>query len=145
MTTSQDIVEGLAKALSDALDYVDRNTCEHEDTYRGGFLWTICRECGRKWADDEGGFVPHTDPEPIAAARSALAAYRASLQNDGWNEWPGGSCPVEPDAMVQIKCLADGEPYDRGGDPDSAGWFDSMGWWTWESDHVRIIAWRLAK
>jgi hypothetical protein len=134
MTTSQDIVERLAKALSDALDYVDRNTCEHEDTFRGGFLWTICRGCGRKWADDEGGFVPHTDPEPIAAARAALTAYRASLQNDGWNEWKGGECPVRT-PVVEVR-FRDGDTDTR--TPDEFSWRHLYGAYD-------IIAWRLAK
>lgn len=65
---------------------------------------------------------------------------------DGWNEWKAGECPVGPDVMVEIKCLVDGDyPYDRDGEPDTAGWFDHLGWWKWEGEHVRIIAWRLAQ
>lgn len=62
------------KALKALLDHVDRNTCEHEETHRGGVIWTICDGCGRKWADDEGGFVPHRDPPAVAAARFACEA-----------------------------------------------------------------------
>jgi Lar family restriction alleviation protein len=61
-------------ALADLLDYVDSNTCIHESTHRGGAIWTICDGCGMKWADDEGGFVPHQDAPAVAAARAALSA-----------------------------------------------------------------------
>ncbi|CAB3870902.1 hypothetical protein [Achromobacter deleyi] len=61
-------------ALADLLEYVDRNTCTHEDTHRGGAIWTICDGCGMKWADDEGGFVPHQDAPAVAAARAVLAS-----------------------------------------------------------------------
>jgi hypothetical protein len=29
--------------------------CQHDTTYRAGAIWEICHDCGRKWADDEGG------------------------------------------------------------------------------------------
>lgn len=61
-------------ALAELLEYVDRNTCTHEDTHRGGAIWTICDGCGMKWADDEGGFAPHQDAPAVAAARAALAS-----------------------------------------------------------------------
>ena len=65
------------KALRALLDHVDRNTCEHEETYRGGFIWTICSGCGRKWADDQGGFVPYSDAPAVAAARFVCEAADA--------------------------------------------------------------------
>lgn len=65
----------LVDALRDLLDHVDRNTCTHENTHRGGFLWTICDECGQQWADDRGGFVPYVDPEPVAVARAVLSTF----------------------------------------------------------------------
>jgi len=40
---------------------VEKHQCAHEETIRGGSIWTICTQCDRKWADDEGGFQP--DPE----------------------------------------------------------------------------------
>lgn len=81
-------------ALADLLEYVDRNTCTHEDTHRGGAIWTICDGCGMKWADDEGGFVPHQDAPAVAAARAALASAPTA---DGWR-----LVPIEPtEAMEQ--------------------------------------------
>lgn len=60
------------KLLRDLLGHVDRNTCVHENTHRGGVIWTICDDCGMKWADDRGGFKPHKDAPEVAAARAAL-------------------------------------------------------------------------
>lgn len=67
--------------LQGAVFEYDRNTCTHDELRRGGTIWTICCECGAKWADDEGGFVPHQDPPAIATARQFLAA-RASLNGE---------------------------------------------------------------
>lgn len=50
----------------------DLNTCTHEETYRGGAIWTICPQCDRKWADDQGGFVPYADPPAVQQARALL-------------------------------------------------------------------------
>jgi hypothetical protein len=60
------------RVLKNLLDHVDKETCVHENTHRGGTLWTICDDCGRKWADDEGGFVPYKDAPAVAKARAAL-------------------------------------------------------------------------
>ena len=63
----------LLKSLRWAVREIERNTCSHEETERLGFIWTRCRMCGKQWADDEGGFVPHKDCEELEAARSAIA------------------------------------------------------------------------
>jgi hypothetical protein len=60
------------RALKDLLDHVDAETCVHENTHRGGTLWTICDDCGRKWADDEGGFVPYKDAPAVPKPRATL-------------------------------------------------------------------------
>jgi hypothetical protein len=61
------------EALRALLSHVDANTCTHEYIYRGGAIWTICDDCGMKWADDEGGFKPYRDPPAVANARRALS------------------------------------------------------------------------
>lgn len=66
-----DLAEAV-KALRVALDHYDRNVCHHDDTHRGGFLWTICDQCGAKWADDEGGFKPFEYPAEIDGAFATL-------------------------------------------------------------------------
>ena len=53
---------------------VERNTCTHEETHRGGFIWEVCDMCGAKWADDEGGKPEFRWPEVVEKARAMLAA-----------------------------------------------------------------------
>jgi hypothetical protein len=67
-----DECEKLREALKRLLDRDERNTCQHEDTHRGGFLWEICDSCGAKWADDEGGKPQWRDPPEWIEARAAL-------------------------------------------------------------------------
>lgn len=67
-------VERLREALRALLDRDERNTCQHDETHRGGFLWEICDQCGAKWADDEGGKPEWKDPPEWVEARAALAS-----------------------------------------------------------------------
>ena len=62
----------IMKTLRNLLDYAERQICPHDETYRGGGIWTICRSCDRMWADDLGGFKPDPVPPAILAARHAL-------------------------------------------------------------------------
>jgi len=48
------------------------NTCQHDNTHRGGFIWEICEDCGGKWADDMGGKPEWRDPTEWTAARAWL-------------------------------------------------------------------------
>ncbi len=66
----------LVIALEGLLQYAEQSECRHEETHRGGAIWTICDGCDRKWADDRGGFVPYVEPEPIAWARTILSKAR---------------------------------------------------------------------
>lgn len=68
--------ERLRKVLGDLLEFAERQECTHEDTYRGGTIWTICSACGQKWADDEGGFPGYVEPKEITAARNVLRPPR---------------------------------------------------------------------
>lgn len=63
--------ETIIRAL---LDHIERNTCEHHETYRGGLIWEICAACGAKFADDEGGMPEFKWPEPVERARAFLLA-----------------------------------------------------------------------
>ena len=76
------VSEDVRKALSNLVNYVERNTCQHEETHRGGFLWTICDECGRRWADDQGGFVPYFDPPELAQAKRVLFGNETMIADD---------------------------------------------------------------
>jgi len=77
-------VPNQTQALADALERLlardERNTCQHQETHRGGAIWTICDDCGCKWADDKGGMPKWKDPPEWTAARKALAAHRATQQ-----------------------------------------------------------------
>lgn len=64
------------KTLRELVALHDRNTCLHEETKRGGTNWTICTQCDRKWADDEGGMPKPVDPPEVAAARRILGLPR---------------------------------------------------------------------
>lgn len=63
----------LRAALTDLLAWAEAQRCDHETLERGGAIWTLCADCGRKWADDEGGFQPDAEPAAITAAYAALA------------------------------------------------------------------------
>lgn len=97
--------EAVLQAL---LDHVDRETCVHENTHRGGGIWTICDDCGRKWADDRGGFKPYSDPPAVANARAHLAAIRsrraraqegAQLKTEWASETGPSASPQEGESM----------------------------------------------
>jgi hypothetical protein len=62
----------LRPILADLLAYVDLNTCTHENRHKAGTLWTICDDCGRKWAADRNPYKRHQDAPAVAAARAAL-------------------------------------------------------------------------
>lgn len=76
----------LREAAEKALEYMESRECHHESTHRGGVLWTICDDCGRKWADDEGGFVEYREPIPITDLRAALSAAPAPQPAGGERE-----------------------------------------------------------
>lgn len=64
--------EKLRAALTAVIAEIDRNTCTHENTYRGGAIWTFCEACGKKWADDEGGIKPNIESQAVINARAIL-------------------------------------------------------------------------
>lgn len=67
-------LDALREKTRALIRYAEINECTHDETHRGGSLWTICDRCGRKWADDQGGFKPYEEPEEIKAARQAIGA-----------------------------------------------------------------------
>lgn len=76
--TTQNPVERLREDIAAMVEWIDCNRCTHEETHRGGAIWTICDDCGEKWADDRGGFQP-TRPLPfVERVREALAALPAT-------------------------------------------------------------------
>lgn len=67
------IKDDLLTALINLLARDERETCQHEETHRGG-IWEICDHCGREWADDRGGKPAWQDPPEWVAARAAIDA-----------------------------------------------------------------------
>ena len=67
----------LVDALANLLLRDERNTCQHENTHRGGGIWEICDDCGAKWADDRGGKPEWKDPAEWISARAAIAKAEA--------------------------------------------------------------------
>ena len=58
----------VTKTIKKIINFAEMYQCEHEEVYRGGSIWTICQQCGKKWADDEGGYVPYEQPKEIIEA-----------------------------------------------------------------------------
>ncbi|HEX5676411.1 MAG TPA: hypothetical protein VFX91_00435 [Alcanivorax sp.] len=73
VTSTQPVNQHLLEALKGLLAYAESNECHHEETERLGVIWTSCRHCGEKWADDKGGFQPYQEPACFGAARDAIA------------------------------------------------------------------------
>lgn len=73
--------------------------------------------------------------------RSALSpppAEPTGMTDDGWIEWKGGECPVEPDAVVEVR-MRDGRTatFDDGA-------VDEF-WWGNDGCSVDILAYRIVK
>ena len=68
------IHEGVMEIIAGLVREVERNTCTHEETHRGGFIWEVCDMCGARWAYDEGGKPEFKWPEVVEKARAMLAA-----------------------------------------------------------------------
>jgi len=69
--TAAEVIASAEKALDGALA-LDPH-CDHAYTHRGGAIWTICDDCGKRWADDKGGFKPDERNKHILKIEEALA------------------------------------------------------------------------
>lgn len=69
---------------------------------------------------------------------SALAASKAVVGHDGWIQWAGGECPVDSDAIVEVKYRSP-KPYQYNNYNDRAGDFD----WEHTGRSSDIIAYRM--
>jgi len=89
---------GLREALEEARIWIESQGCEHDDLRRGGTIWTICGSCGRKWADDEGGFKPDKPPRILKRIDAALGAAPGIGSPEGGKTRSGLTAkPQEPD------------------------------------------------
>lgn len=69
---------------------------------------------------------------------AALAASKAVVGHNGWVQWSGGDCPVDSDAIVEVKYRSP-NPYQYNN--DRAGDFD----WAHTGTDADIIAYRLRR
>lgn len=65
-------VKSLVEAANALLARDEMNTCQHEETYRGGCIWEICSQCEDRWADDRGGKPKWQDPPEWTSIRQAI-------------------------------------------------------------------------
>jgi hypothetical protein len=69
LTEQRDLaVDALKKLLQRDM----RNTCQHEETHRGGVIWEICDSCGASWEDHLGGKPEWKDPIEWVHALAAI-------------------------------------------------------------------------
>lgn len=64
----------LLEALEALLARDERNTCQHDETHRGGAIWEICNSCGMQWSDERDPKPEWKDPKEWIEARAAIAA-----------------------------------------------------------------------
>lgn len=62
-----------ASLIRELVDHIERNTCTHEETHRGGAIWEVCDSCGARWADDAGGKPEFKWPAVVEKARAILS------------------------------------------------------------------------
>lgn len=98
--TEQDVRE-----IIDALvGHIERNTCLHEETHRGGTIWEICNSCGAKWADDRGGKPEFRWPSYIDDARTLLNKLNAEQP-------PEATVPEIIEAVANFVGSQEGGPF----------------------------------
>lgn len=95
---------------------------------------------GGDWCGNEFYAITTDDYNTAIITReqyeSALAASKAVAGHDGWIEWAGGDCPVDSDAIVEVKCR---HPSSHQFNNDRAGDF----YWPHDGLGYDIIAYRL--
>ena len=85
MTDAARALDEIERAIKALLCRDERNTCQHDETTRGGTIWEICSMCGAKWADDEGGKPEWQEPNEWGMAHKALSllpTLRAALNQE---------------------------------------------------------------
>lgn len=103
-TTPQPAQAGQAEVADAALirelvDHIERNTCTHEETHRGGAIWEVCDSCGARWADDEGGKPEFKWPAVVEKARAILALRPERVQMTDEALWTSVIEHLGPEAL----------------------------------------------
>ena len=98
-----------AALIRELVDHIERNTCTHEGTHRGGAIWEVCDSCGARWADDEGGKPEFKWPAVVEKARAILALRPERVPlTDGqvWHNYAlmsaNGTAGFKMDALMRI-------------------------------------------
>lgn len=95
---------------------------------------------GGDWCGNEFHTITASDYATAIITReqyeSALAASKAVAGHNGWIQWSGGECPVDSDAIVEVKCR---HPSSNQFNNDRAGDF----YWSHDGLGYDIIAYRL--
>lgn len=73
-TSKPCLPDGWVATMRALVHHIERETCTHEETYRGGAIWEICRDCGEKWSDDRNPKPEFAWPKCVEDARALLAA-----------------------------------------------------------------------
>ncbi len=68
----------LRETLEATLRHLYDVTCAHENTHRGGAIWTICDDCGQKWSDDRNPKPENTWPDIIPRLEAELEALKVN-------------------------------------------------------------------
>lgn len=79
-TAAGAVPDGWRAVMESLVQHIERETCLHEETYRGGAIWEICHRCGQKWADDEGGRPEFKYPKCVEDAHAMLDAAQQEKQ-----------------------------------------------------------------
>ena len=82
ITAVDDQMSEAVATIEALMKHIELNECQHENTHRGGLIWTVCDDCGHKWADDRGGFKSYKQPEAITKAEEFLAALAKSKKEN---------------------------------------------------------------
>lgn len=82
LTCTSAFIMDVIRVVSRLIKYAEINTCPHEETRRGGAIWTICDGCGMKWSDDEGAPKPHQTPFEIVSAEKMIKSLETILEAD---------------------------------------------------------------
>ena len=91
---------------------------------------------GGDWCGNEFHTIRANDYDTAIITR---AQYEAALEaSEGWIQWAGGECPVDSDAIVEVKYRIP-KPYQYNNYNDRAGDFD----WEHIGSNADIIAYRL--
>lgn len=97
---------------------------------------------GGDWCGNEFHTIRASDYATSIITRdqygAALAASKAVVGHNGWIQWTGGDCPVDSDAIVEVKYRIP-KPYQYNNYNDRAGDFD----WEHIGSNADIIAYRL--